>query len=140
MKNLMIIFSVLLGMSTASVAGACDSKNIEPQLVRMFSVKGKIQKWISVRRDTYGADKAFPITVYATNRISTSKIQFRNNVYNLKDATFCRTDNWSVIIYHPEGTLNVKRYYGEMGDAIIHMDQVGGAFKFKLRPSAVVAK
>jgi len=143
MKFLMIVLSVAL-FSGQAIACTANDSNAQSKLIRMFQLNGGPVDWVSVRVKTLNSgkkniqlDRSFPVTVYAFSRINSSRIVYKRDNYDLKNAKICMSGK-SVLIAHPKGELLVRRSGKSLNTSEIRLMQNGGLFTLKLRPKQLL--
>jgi|GEM_PF-3081791 len=143
MKFLTVILSVALFSGQALACTANDS-TAQSKLIRMFQLNGGPVDWVSVRVTTKNSgaktvqlDRSFPVTVQATSRINSSRIIYKRDNYDLKNAKVCMKGK-SILIAHPKGELLVRRNGKSLETSEIRLMQNGGLFTLKLRPKKLL--
>ena len=113
----------------------------EARLISAFQLNGRPTDWVSVKTRSNDDDfairvfknRSFPVTVFATNRLSSSRIQVKRDSYDLKGAKICFKKK-RILIVHPKGELLVARKGRALEDSVISLKENGGIFKLRLRP------
>jgi len=141
------LLKILIALAFSNEALACvqSDSQAESKLIGMFQVAGKPVDWVSVKikknsetkEITLFNNRSFPVTVFATSRINSSKIQYKRDSYDLRDAKVCYKEN-KILIVHPKGELTVSRRGNSLLKAEVLLRQNGGLFKLRLRPKKLV--
>lgn len=139
MKVLILTIFVLFASTFAQAE--CNTYDIKRRLVRTFRINGSPITWQSVHRKTFTRNRAFPLIVYATNRVNSSKLKYKRNLYDLSNTDICYTPETETLsISHKDyGTLLLKRIGDTNNDSIIRVTVTSFANKkIYLRPIDIV--
>lgn len=147
MKLLTLSLIAISFAFSGQALAACEKSDskAEARLIQMFQLNGRPTDWVSVKQRTNLDDteikiqknRSFPIEVFASRRISSSRIVFKRENYDLSDAKIC-TKKKSILIVHPRGELLVRRKGNTLNDSVISLKENGGVFKLRLRPTKIL--
>ncbi len=118
----------------------CNTDGAYQVLIETFQINDNPIDWQSVKKNTLRRNRAFPIVVFATNRISTSRIEYKRSSHSLENTRVCYNPekNELSISHSRYGTLYIQRSGANLNSSLIGLRKNGRGPTIYLRPKDLV--
>ena len=138
MKKIFLLITLIL-MTVASIEGkACNTPDLQNQLLKAFQVSSRPIDWQSVKRNTLEANKSFPILVQPTYRLSSSVVTYKGTRYSLNDVTICPHSSGLSVTKEGLGTVYISRTNTSLSNAYVSIQEKNTRIRVILRPKRFV--
>lgn len=138
MRNLPIYTTLTLVIFFSFRVGACNTPELQSQLLEAFQVSSRPLDWQSVKRNTLEANKAFPILVQPSYRLSTSIVIYKGARYTLNDVMICPHTSGLSVTKEGLGTVYISRTNSALSNAYVSVQEKNTRIRVILRPARFV--
>ena len=138
MKTLSIYLTLTLVFVFSLEAKACNTPELQNQLLKAFQVGSRPIDWQSVKRNTLEANKSFPILVQPTYRLSSSVVTYKGTRYSLNDVNICPHSSGLSVTKEGLGTVYISRTNPGLSNAYVSVQEKNTRIRVILRPKRFV--
>lgn len=129
---------MLICASSVEALGACNTPELLEDLLSAFQINSRPLDWQSVRPNSLEANKAFPVVVEPTYRLSTSTVIFRGEKHSLKNISVCPHRTGLELTKEGLGTVYVSRKNSDLASAFVSIQEKNTRIRVLLRPKRFV--